>query len=144
MISCGCEQPVRHPTPMRRHTCVKCGLQMDPAWESNDANLMAFTNRLTDCQTVPPTIASFIAHCEAREKAGRDHFGFLYLKRDNIAEGLEEACDLGLYPYLDILQAKRRGEDGEDGIDLALTVAYHASQAYDALLRLRERRGGAA
>lgn len=72
--------------------------------------------------------------------AGRDRFGFQYLRRDNAIEAMEEASDGALYMYLDGLQAIRDGVDEEK--DVALTAAYHFAQAHRYCRLLRQRRRG--
>lgn len=140
LTECECSQPVRNPAPAKRRTCVKCGYLIAPRWESNDANLTRFFNRLTSCQSAPITLSEFLAHCERREVAGRDRFGFLYLTRDNIAECAEELADALIYMYLEQLSAERDG-DPDDGDDLAYQVAFHAAEAYQALAELARVRG---
>lgn len=140
MSECDCRIPRPHPKPEKRGWC-RCGLRLGEGWESNDHNLDTFFNYLNSCQNVPATIAEFEALCERRERHGRDHFGFAYLDRDNIAEAAEEAADLLLYMYLHQLGAERKG-DADEGRDLAYTAAFHAAQAYDALVRLKSKRSG--
>lgn len=139
---CQCPKPVPITAPAKSHTCNRCGYWINPRWSSNDSTVSAFFNRLAESIPVAEWwVSPFVEHCMQRELAGRDKFGFEYLVRDNPAEGLEEAADLALYSHLDVLKAKRAGN--EDDIDAALQAAYHAGKAYEALLRLREKRHGA-
>lgn len=134
---CACPRPAYDDLDRRPNTCVKCAGYIDPAWVSSDANVQTFFDRLTSCQNLPENFPAFRAHCERRELAGRSTFGFRYLDRDSIEDTLEEACDLAIYPYLHGLRLVREGN--ADYLDLPLTAAYNASQAYDAMLQERER-----
>ncbi len=136
---CECPRPVAKVKPGRERFCERCGFYLGDSWRSSDANLDRFFNSLTSCQNVPITVADFEGLCDRREREGRDKFKFAYLDRDNISEAAEEAADLALYMYLDLLKAEREG-NGDEGRDLAMTVAFHAAQAYDALARLRQKR----
>lgn len=136
---------VPNPKPNKPDICVQCSghIDHDADWASNTENLSQFFNRLTDCQNLPITFPYFQGEIETREKFGRAQFGFEYLRRNNLTEAREEACDLALYAHLDILKARREGIREEDGIGLALTMAYYAAKAYDAALRLQAKRNGA-
>lgn len=136
-----CECPEPNPKPKKPDTCVRCGFAISPRWATSDAHMMRFFNRLSDCRNLEASFPAFRQLCERREKAGRDTFRYAYLNRDDLSEGMEEAADLALYPYLDSLKMIREGREGED-YDLVLTVAFHAAQAFDALARLKEKRAG--
>lgn len=141
MTYCKCAEPRETLNPRKRGSCVKCGKQFDPAWVSSDDHVRVFFNRLSSCRYLEESFPAFRQMCERRELAGRETFGFRYLDRDNLTEAMEEAADLALYPYLDWLQAAREGRPDED-FDLVLTIAYHASLAFDAAVRLQHKRGG--
>lgn len=139
---CRCPKPAPFSPPAKAHTCCRCGFWINPTWGSTDENVNAFFGRLEESTPSGEWwLEPFVDHCKRREHAGRKKFGLEYLVRDNPAEGLEEACDGALYAHLDVLQAKRAGND--DDMDAALTAAYHFGKAYEALLRLREKRHGA-
>lgn len=142
MTECACRQPRVSPNSRRNGTCVRCSGRLDPSWVSSDETLAAFLDHLAS--TIPgwPEAAgsfdAFRRQVQARERAGRETFGFAYLSRDNPAEGLEEAADLAIYAYLDTLKALREGEDDE--LALALTAARKAWEAHEALNALLSRR----
>jgi hypothetical protein len=120
-------------------------------WVLNDATHNAFLDRVARSMSVTPHMGwvdgkppadwlHFRSQRVERERAGRERFGFAYLERDNIKEGVEENCDSDNYNYMDLLQAIHRGESEE--WDLVLTIAYHDFMSYRTRLRLRERRRG--
>jgi ATP-dependent RNA circularization protein (DNA/RNA ligase family) len=80
-----------------------------------------------------------------RERAGRDEFGFAYLSpnRDNIAEAAEELGDFIVYVFLDSLRARRENGGDDEDIDVVLTAASLAAQAFEHLSRLKHKRRGA-
>jgi len=134
---CQCPKPLPHSTPRRADTCIHCGLWISPEWSSTDENLEAFLLRLGESQfhygpegelLTPPWWDDFCAHVRAREAAGRDSFGYEFMRRNNPAEATEEAADGGIYMYLDGLQKLRQGKDTQ--ADVALTAAYHFAQAH--------------
>lgn len=131
-FECDCKPPRPSVDPRRPDTCQRCLGLISPRWSSNDRNLDDFFNYLNSCQNVPITIAEFEALCERRELDGRGRFGFSYLSRDNIAEAAEEAADLLLYAYLEVLKRKREHDDIE-GLDSLMMVAFYAAKAFEAL-----------
>lgn len=141
---CVCKVPIPHPSPYR-HTCVRCGYAIAERWESNDANLAAFFDRLEETfpswPTVPEWWQRLRLQCEARELAGRRAFGLRYLDRDNIRETREEIADAVLYPYFHQLAEIRHGEDVE--IDVLLDVVQHLGKAFAGLDRLTAKHRGA-
>lgn len=138
---CECLPPRPYPAPHKRHTCVRCLGEIRREWTSNDTNLSAFFDRLAEAAPdFPLWMERVREQCIARERAGRDRFGFEYLTRDNATEATEEAADGLLYMYLDALKARRDGED--DHSDVALTAAYHFAQAHRYSQMLREKRRG--
>ncbi len=130
---CGCEKPIETVDPRWPGSCVRCGNRIEPRWTSNDATVAEFFDRLEECfpGETPAWVQIFRRHCEARELAGRDTFGYEFLARNNPAEGLEEAADGANYAFFDILQSRRDGDEEEWA--LALTAAYHFAHAYRAL-----------
>ena len=146
MSECRCAEPKPNDRdPLNRRSadyCRICQRQISREWTSNDKTLGWFLDGLAAC--IPARGEEwqrFRIHCEARELAGRPRFKHQFLNRDNVAEGLEEAADGALYAHLDVLKAKRAGEDGD--VDMALIAAHHFYEAYAALLHLRQRRNGA-
>lgn len=143
MKQCKCRKPAPFLAPQKARTCVRCALHISPEWTCNDQTVAGFFDRLEDA--VPGGdgwLESFRKHCEQRELAGRDKWGFTFLARENTLEGLEEACDGALYSMLDVLKARREGR-GEEDLDAALTAAYYFGKAHEALRRLRDKRLGA-
>ena len=143
---CSCPRPGLSINPRMQGSCVKCTRMLNPEWVSSDANMERLFGRLAEA--MPPGEAdsddfwAFRAQLEAREKAGRDRFGFEYLAKDNPREATEEACDLALYGFLDSLRAIRDNGSDED-IDLVLEAAYYAFKAHAKMRHLRARRHGA-
>jgi hypothetical protein len=119
---------------------------LDPEWVSSDRTIGKLFDRLAEA--LPPGEAdsdefyAFRAQCEAREKAGRNTFGFRYLNRSNTTEALEEAADFALYLMLDSLREVRDNGSEED-MDLVLIGARHAYKAHATARHLRARRHGA-
>lgn len=140
MTFCECSEPRETANPRKAGSCVKCGKHFDPEWTSSDQTMTEFFNRLSSCRFLEESFPAFRQMCERRERAGRDTFGFSYLVRDNLEEAREELSDAAVYMALDILKARHDGTD--ECADLALTVAYHASRAFDALGQLQHKRGG--
>lgn len=138
---CDCEIPRPYPTPHKAHTCVRCLGEIKPEWKSTDKNLAAFFGRLEEA--APDTtlwLNEFRGHCEQREHAGRESFGYEYLRRDNPTEATEEACDGAIYMYLDGLRCLREGK--EEDADVRLTAAFHFAKAhYYSRMLLAKRRG---
>jgi hypothetical protein len=85
---------------------------------------------------------SFRAEAEAREKAGRDIFGFAYLTRANTKDAEEEAGDGGNYFIFDSLQEVRENGSDEE-IDLVLLGMFYFYKAHQTARRLRAKRHGA-
>jgi hypothetical protein len=107
-------------------------MALDPAWLSNDETVAAFFDRLEDSAfpgAVPESFHAFRRQCEAREKAGRKHFGLAYLSRKNLREGAEEEADAVIYRHLHMLQRLRDAGDDE-GIALVLEACRHSYEAY--------------
>ena len=142
MRECECPKPNPRVTPGKENICVRCRFLIADRWSPTDDNLNEFFNRLSDCQHVEASFPQFRQMAEERVREGRETYGYRYMAADNLAEGLEEAADLAIYPLLDDLKMIREGRGGED-YDLVLTIAFHAAQAFDALVRLKQRRAGA-
>ena len=152
MRDCECELPVpRGATPNRPNDderCVKCPGYINPAWTSNNETVAEFYDRLEASLFHPARLRnpdeavrafrSFRAQAEVRELAGRTKFGHSHLTRDNAMEATEEAADLANYMMFDLLSTRRRGDTEE--IELALTAAQHAFEAWRYALALRARR----
>lgn len=82
---------------------------------------------------------AFRRHAEAREEAGREHWGDEYLFRDNAAEGLEEAADGANYGYFDVERTRVEGGDVDEALQLALIAANHFYEGHRALHALRKK-----
>jgi hypothetical protein len=106
---------------------------MDPAWVLSDDTVSRFFDSLERIvREADPTelehFTDFRHHCEERERAGRTHFGFKYLTRDNSADALEEFSDAANYALFDTLVGVR--EDAPEDLGPALEVAYHAFKGH--------------
>ncbi|MBA2715187.1 MAG: hypothetical protein H0U55_16755 [Rubrobacteraceae bacterium] len=147
MRICQCPKPRPDPNPRRASSCVACGSHFDPAWESNDETVAEFFDRyeraLPTWPHVPESVRTFRIHCEARERAGRKTFGMAYLDRDNLREGLEEASDLALYVFLDLLKERRAGNLPHYETDVAMQLVHHAAESYRLLHVMTAKRHGA-
>lgn len=137
-----CACPVPEPKPQRPSVCVRCGFSLDTDWVCNDRTVDAFLDRLGE--TIPgkgEAWQHFRLHLEAREAAGRDTFRQSFLGKDLLQEAREEAVDLALYLCLHSLKRLRSCDDQH--MDLVLTVAHHAYQAYAATFDLYHKEHGA-
>lgn len=141
MRICQCPKPTRKVKPGKQDWCERCGSYIDPEWVSSDATLNAFFDRLRESVSEPaPWLEPLRQFCQARERAGRDEFGFAYLDRDNPREAIEEAADGANYAFFEVLRNRRKGEDEQ--IDVALLAAYHFGKAYHALDEMRRKEHG--
>ena len=144
---CKCPKPEPAVDPRHEGTCVKCGHSMAP-FDQTDANFAAFWERIESSYAgwqfplyEPPdeqqTLRLQTTH---RELAGREHFGYAYLARDNIREAREEICDALLYLYLESLKDARDGIDSE--WDVVLEIADNLINAYAKFSQLRQKHRG--
>lgn len=146
---CRCPQPSTSSDPRKPAThCGKCGHPKDPAWDQTDEQFNAFWDRIESSYAgwqfplyEPPdeqqTLRLQTTH---RELAGRKHFGYAYLCRDNLREAREELADALLYVYLDTLKNVREGDDPE--WDVVLEIADDLLSAYGKLNQLRHKHRG--
>lgn len=149
MRECSCVLPVESVNPRRPNTCAACGLRISPEWSSTDENTREFFRRLgeglfpynrqTGELMADKWYVEFQAHCERRERAGREIFGLAFHRRDNPLEAMEEAADGAIYMLLDTLKQRREGRGDED-IDVILTAAKHFALAHKYLAALRAKR----
>ena len=149
MTYCTCPLPSTSSDPRKPAThCGKCGHPKHPEWDQNDSNFAAFWDRIEETRAgwqfplyEPPdeeqTLRLQTTH---RELAGRKHFGYAYLQRDNIREAREEICDALLYVYLDTLKNVRDGDDPE--WDVVLEIADDLLSAYGKLNQLKHKHRG--
>jgi hypothetical protein len=98
---------------------------------SDSETFDSLLDQLARCPSVSP---SFIDLCRNRQRSGIDEFGDAYLTRDNIAEGLEEACDGANYAIFETMRRAHVGKD--DKVALALEAAHHFAIAYSTLVNL--------
>lgn len=138
MRLCKCESPYPYPAPHRAHACASCGSLIPDEWRSNDATVKEFYDRLDEAIPFDPAIQPLREQAEARELAGRETFGLRHLSRNNAVEATEEFADGAMYVVYEILNQRRRGEDEEWA--LALTAAYHAAKAHEAVRAMRTHR----
>ena len=146
---CHCPTPSTSSDPRKPAThCGKCGHPKHPGWDQNDSNFAAFWDRIEETRAgwqyplyEPPdeeqTLRLQTTH---RELAGRKHFGYAYLQRDNIREAREEICDALLYLYLESLKDAREGTDPE--WDVVLEIADDLINAYTKFAQLRQKHRG--
>ena len=85
---------------------------------------------------LPPEWDAFRLAAEQRVSQGDRLYGNAYRRKDNVTEGIEEACDLVAYAAFDVLI------HGDEDIDLALTAAWHAYRASVALWTMRMKQRG--
>ena len=146
---CTCPQPSTSSDPRKDPTfCAKCSHPKHPDWDQTDEAFTAFWERIESTRAgwqyplyEPPdeeqTLRLQTMH---RELAGRKHFGYAYLQRDNIREAREELADALLYVYLDTLKNKREGDDPE--WDVVLEIADDLLSAYGKLNQLKHKHRG--
>ena len=130
MRECDCAVP-EDAGKIRPGYCRFCGGRIPQDVLSTDKTFSEFFDQLAALPGVDP---AFIEHCRRREFNGRDEFGNAFLDRENCLEGLEEACDLGIYSRLHLLRMRR--EHKREHVELALEAARLAALAYAALARL--------
>lgn len=133
--TCKCPRP--NPKPQKKDTCVQCGSHIPKEW----GEVKTFYDDLEEA--IPDSGQAFSVFrtiCEAREAAGRDHFGYRFLDRDNVEDAFEEAADGANYAAFEVRRLRRKGMD--DQYDAALSAAYHFFQAFKAMNRLREKEHG--
>lgn len=95
---------------------------------------------LAHLEEPPADWLAFRRHCEHREEAGRAEFGDEYLRRDNAAEGLEEAADGLNYCHFAVERARHEGHEGHEvakALQLAAIAGHHFYQAHQALAELQ-------
>ena len=146
---CECERPHRSSNPRSEGRCAQCGYVFGPEWNQSDENFAAFWERIEEAYPgwvnplyePPDTQQTLRLQTMHREKAGRRHFGYAYLSRDNIVEAREEVADCLMYLYLDTLRAIRDGEDPE--WDVVLEIANDLLSAYEKFDELRHKHRGA-
>lgn len=137
-----CECPVPEPKLQKPTVCVRCGFSIDTDWVCNDRTVANFLDRLGETIIGGGEMwQQFRLHLEAREAAGRSTFRQTFLGKDLLQEAREEAVDLALYLCLQSLKRLRAGDDQH--MDLVLTVAHHAYQAYAATIELHHKELGA-
>lgn len=95
-----------------------------------------------DPQRIPDLFYAFRHQCEARFQAGEEEFGDEWMGRDNLAESLEEACDLANYMHFDYLQHLVK-EGNDDDIALCLEGARFAYLSWRCTRELAAKRRGA-
>jgi hypothetical protein len=125
-------------SPLHKNTCVKCGSHIPSQW----GEVKSFYDDLAEAIPDGGDVAFqvFRTICEAREEAGRDHFGYRFLDRDNVEDAFEEAADGANYAAFEVRRLRRAGMD--DQYDAALSAAWHFFQAFKAMNRLREKERG--
>jgi hypothetical protein len=124
--------------------CLKCGRIIPAEWGSNNIETLLddFARAIVSDVEDAETWDAFRRMAIAREAAGRDHFGYRFLDRDNALDGLEEAVDGANYALFDVIKARKTGEHIDES--LALTAVYHAWKLFIALAHMRAKRTGAA
>jgi len=134
--TCRCARP--NPKPQKPNFCVQCGCHIPREW----GEIKSFYDDLAEATPDGGGSAFqvFRAICEAREAAGRDHFGYRFLDRDNVEDAFEEAADGANYAAFEVRRLRRAGMD--DQYDAALSAAWHFFQAFKAMNRLREKEHG--
>ena len=130
MSGCLCSYVKEDPT--RRGYCQHCSGILGPEWQTTDATVSEFMDQLGE---IPGVVPAFIKSCRAREMAGRDEFGYEYLKRSNCDEGIEEFADACLYSFLHLLRCRREGK--REQIELALEISRHAAEGAALFARMK-------
>lgn len=147
---CGCEQREPSHDPRRSPDfCGHCGKRFpNPEWDQSDENFIQFWERIEasypgwqhPLYEPPDEQQTLRLQTTHRELAGREHFGYAYLGRDNIAEAREEIADCLMYLYLDTLKCRR--EDTDPEWDVVLEIADDLLSAYGKLNQLRHKHRG--
>lgn len=138
---CSCSIPRPSLNPRKRHTCVVCGLQVNPDWHSG-SRLPAIWNRLFAGYVAGPPDAAARARsqCIERDHWGQERFGYTFLGRDNLKEALQEVADALNYLAEDIIKDEREGD--EESADATYCVMMQALDFYEGicgLARAKER-----
>lgn len=141
-MPCECPVPLLASDP-RRKACLRCSMPIEGGVGiSSDEAFAEFFDRLQRAMfpgKVPEWFVAFRRECEARERQGREEYGLSYLRRDNCVEACQEFADGAIYFMFDVLQSLRNTGD-EEGIDIALTGAWHAAEAHRCAQELSARR----
>ena len=146
---CSCARPSEHVNPAKKGKCVAEDALLDDAWMANDRTSHDFWTALEAGMfpgEAPEWFFAFKAKAVARERAGRDTFGFEYLSpdRDNLAEAVEELADFVIYLSLESLKQRRMNDGVDEDFDVVLSSSALAVRAFEQLQRLRHKRRGAA
>lgn len=138
---CTCKTPRPSSDPRRKDSCVVCGRIIHKEWSSS--NIAPMLDRLTNFPDVrwSKDYIAFRDLCLGRERAGRDHFGFRFLGRNNLRDIMEELADGTNYQLFEVIK-RRRGEQ-EPLEDLALAGAYHAFKWFQIVREIEHRAQGA-
>lgn len=126
--------PRRSTHPLRSGThCEACGFVLGE-WADTPARVGEFFTRLElyveqGARWALPALGSLRAQVEARKRVGYNQFGYRYMQRNNVVEGLEEAADFVLYMLLDELRDRFEKQDFTAEL---MQAAYFATLAYAA------------
>ena len=137
---CTCETPKPSTDPRRTTSCRVCGRVIRKEWSSS--NIGPMLDRLTNFPDVrwSKDYIAFRDLCLGRERAGRDHFGFRFLGRNNERDAYEEIADGVNYGLFGVLRRKRGEEEPLE--DMALMAAYHAFKWFQAVREIEQRASG--
>lgn len=130
MATCRCDYPTN--MKIRPGYCSHCSGTLDPSWQTTDETVAEFMDQLAD---LPGVLPGFIEQCRQRERAGRDEFGYAYVKRSNCDEGIEEFSDACLYAFLHLLRCRREGK--REQLELALDISRHAAEGAALFARMK-------
>lgn len=145
-MGCSCKVPVRAADPRSQTGCLKCCKTIDPELLAPAKEVKAFFDHLEAgakgrAKKAPADFVAFRHQCEAREIAGREHFGLSYLSKDNCADALEESADAAIYMVLETVKQVHQDGDEADR-SLALAAAWHSYLAFQCARQLSAKRRG--
>lgn len=101
-------------------------------WTTTDHNFADFFYHLRRVGASP----DFVDHCRKREAEGRKNHEHRFAGTDNPRKGQEQAADLAIYAWLTTLRERREGR--REQTEIALSIAHHAAQAWQALEQLAQ------
>lgn len=143
MTYCDCQVPVEPADPRRRATCLRCSKKIDPLCLFSKETYAPFLDHVEQGLFPKKTSPQWRAYrnlCESRGTTGIDKFGLAYFSKDLTLEAREEHADGGVYPFLNMLQARQQGRP--ESLDTASMQVVHMFRAFEVALREAYERKG--